>query len=130
MTIENTKACYVHLWRKLERTRRFLWEHHHRFTVRNVLKTWLNQRATDDFIWEVCHLASEDCDEIIYGNDDLPEPALYPRRHREVIRALVSVMLGIGARHVSLRELDAAYSIAFPYSTPININKKKRKTNK
>ena len=31
-----------------------------------------------------------------------------------------------GARKVSLHELDAAYSIAFPDSTPLNVNKKKR----
>ena len=29
-------------------------------------------------------------------------------------------------RKVNLHELDAAYSIAFPDSTPINVNKKKR----
>jgi hypothetical protein len=38
---------------------------------------------------------------------------------------LVSVTLGIGIRKVSLHALDRAYSIAFPNSTPINVNKKK-----
>lgn len=34
--------------------------------------------------------------------------------------------LGIGIRKVNLRALDAAYSIAFPGSTPINVGKKSR----
>ena len=46
--------------------------------------------------------------------------------HRELLRAIVAVKLGIGMRKVGLRELDQAYSIAFPRSTAINKNKKKR----
>ena len=34
--------------------------------------------------------------------------------------------LGLGMRKVDLKALDKAYSIAFPNSTPINVNKKKR----
>ena len=52
--------------------------------------------------------------------------ALYPRKHRELLRAVVAVGLGIGLRKVRLHDLDAAYSIAFPQSTPLNVNKKKR----
>ncbi len=40
--------------------------------------------------------------------------------------SLVAVRLGIGMRKVNLKALDRAYSEAFPYSTPINVNKKKR----
>ena len=47
------------------------------------------------------------------------------RKHRELLRAIVAVRLGIGMRKVNLRALDAAYSIAFPKSTPINVNKKR-----
>jgi hypothetical protein len=36
----------------------------------------------------------------------------------------VSVKLGIGVRKVNLKALDSAYSIAFPKSTAINVNKK------
>lgn len=43
----------------------------------------------------------------------------------ELLRALVAVRLDIGIRKVHLHDLDAAYSIAFPHSTPINVNKKK-----
>jgi len=43
-----------------------------------------------------------------------------------LLRAIVAVRLGIGMRKVDLKALDAAYSIAFPKSTPINVNKKKR----
>ena len=45
---------------------------------------------------------------------------------REFLRALVAVKLGIGIRKVDLNALDAAYSIAFPHSTPLNVNKKRR----
>ena len=34
--------------------------------------------------------------------------------------------MGIGVRKVNLKALDKAYSIAFPNSTPMNVNKKKR----
>ena len=49
------------------------------------------------------------------------------RKHRELLRAIVAVRLGIGMRKEKLFNLDMAYSIAFPHSTPININKKGRK---
>jgi hypothetical protein len=39
----------------------------------------------------------------------------------------VAVKLGIGMRKVDLKALDRAYSAAFPHSTPLNVNKKKRK---
>ena len=48
------------------------------------------------------------------------------RTSREFLRALVAVRLGIGIRKVDLKALDRAYSEVFPYSTPINVNKKKR----
>ena len=130
--IENTQECFVRLWRKLERTRRLLGGQHKRFCIRNVLKAWWGDKATDDKVWEVCRRASlmleSDNDDYkpVYGNDLLPLPSLYPRKHRELLRAVVSVTLGIGMRKVDLKALDAAYSIAFPQSTPINVNKKKK----
>jgi uncharacterized protein YcbK (DUF882 family) len=45
--------------------------------------------------------------------------------HRELLRAIVSVKVGISFYKVDLKALDKAYSIAFPESTPINVNKKK-----
>ena len=127
MKIENTQECFVQLWLRLERTRRLLGGQCKRLCIRNVLKTWFGGEATDDFIWEVCSCTVVD-DEQAYGWDELPPPSLYPRRHRELLRAIVSVKLGIGMRKVNLRALDAAYSTAFPKSTPINVNKKKRRT--
>ena len=124
--IHNNQDCFVQLWLRLERTRRLLKKQYKRFTIRNVMKAWFGFEATDDWIWEVCRTASLHDDEPVYGNDILPPPSLYPRRHRELLRAIVAVKLGIGPRKVSLPELDRAYSIAFPKSTPININKKKR----
>ena len=126
MEIQNNQACFVQLWRRLERTRHLLGGQYKRFSIRNVLKAWFGCEATDDFIWEVCRTASLHDDEPVYGNDILPPPSLYPRRHRELLRAIVAVKLGLGPRQVSLHALDAAYSIAFPNSTPINVNKKKR----
>ena len=37
-----------------------------------------------------------------------------------------AVTMGIGVRKVNLKALDKAYSIAFPKSTPMNVNMKKR----
>ena len=110
---------YVELWLRLERTRRLLGAQHKRFCIRNVLKSWFGHEANDDFIWEVCHLCEQE------GWNELPAPMLYPRRHREFLRAIVAVRQGISFYRVSLKALDKAYSIAFPHSTPININKKK-----
>jgi hypothetical protein len=85
-----------------------------------VLKTWFGFEANDNFIWEV----GSRCDQ--EGWNELPLPSLYPRKHRELLRAIVSVKLGISYYKVDLKALDKAYSIAFPKSTPINVNKKKR----
>ena len=125
ITIENTQECFVQLWRKLERTRRLLGGLYKRYCIRNVLKVWFGIEANDDFIWEVCHSAVVD-GEPQEGWNELPAPSLYPRKHRELLRAIVAIRLGIGMRKVDLKALDAAYSIAFPKSTPINVNKKKR----
>ena len=120
MKIENSKTCFVQLWRKLERTRQLLGRQYKRFCIRNVLRSWFGGEATDDYIWEVCNR----CDQA--GWDELPPPSLYPRKHRELLRAIVSVKLGISYYKIDLKALDAAYCIAFPNSTPINVNKKKR----
>ena len=151
MNVENNQECFVVLWRRLERTRRLLGGQYKRFCIRNVLKAWFGYEATDDlplashltlghqqaslhgprslddFIWEVCHLAAVD-GEPQEGWNELPLPSLYPRKHRELIRAIVAVRLGISYYKIDLKALDAAYSIAFPNSTPINVNKKKRIT--
>ena len=120
MSIENSQECFVRLWRKLERTRRLLGGQYKRFCIRRVLKTWFGYEASDDFIWEVCRRCEQE------GWNELPLPSLYPRQHRELLRAIVSVKLGISYYRIDLKALDSAYSIAFPKSTPINVNKKKR----
>ena len=120
MEIQNTQECFVQLWLRLERTRRLLGGQYKRFCIRRVLKTWFGGEANDDFIWEICHLCEQ------AGWDELPLPSLYPRQHREFLRAIVSVRLGISYYKIDLKALDAAYSVAFPKSTPININKKQR----
>ena len=77
--------------------------------------------ANDHMIWEVCSLCDQE------GYSELPLPSLYPRKHRELLRAIVAVRLGISFyKQVNLKALDKAYSIAFPNSTPINVNKKGR----
>ena len=120
MEIGNNQACFVQLWLRLERTRRLLQGQYKRFCIRRVLKSWFGFEANDDIIWEICHL----CDQA--GWDELPPPSLYPRKHRELLRAIVSVRTGISFYRIDLKALDAAYSIAFPKSTPLNVNKKKR----
>ena len=126
MNIENTQECFVLLWLQLERTRRLLGMQNKRFCIRHVLRSWFGTGADDDLIWEVCRLMTRSLDEDdpVCGWDELPPPSLYPRRHRELLRAVVSVKLGIGVRKVNLKALDSAYSIAFPKSTAINVNKK------
>ena len=126
--IQNNQECFVQLWRLLERTRRFLGGRYKRFCIRNVLKVWFDVDATDDYIWEVCHTATLllDEDNPLCGLDELQPPSLYPRKHRELLRAIVAVTMGIGVRKVNLKALDKAYSIAFPKSTALNVNKKKR----
>ena len=124
MTIENTQECFVQLWLRLEHTRRLLQGQCKRYCIRNVLKSWFGYEANDDFVWEVCHKALVD-DEPQEGWNELPPPSLYPRRHRELLRAVVAVRAGISFYKVNLKALDAAYSLAFPKSTPINVNKKK-----
>ncbi len=117
--IENTQECFVQLWLRLERTRQLLYRQCKRFCIRRVLKSWFPAEASDDFIWEVCSRSGQE------GWDELPLPSLYPRKHRELLRALVSLKAGISYYKVDLKALDTAYSIAFPNSTPLNVNKKK-----
>ena len=119
MNIENTQECFVQLWRKLERTRRLLGGQYKRFCIRRVLKTWFGFEANDDFIWEVCNRCEQE------GWNELPPPSLYPRKHRELLRAIVGVKLGISSCRVDLKALDKAYTIAFPKGAHLNVNKKK-----
>ena len=120
INVENNQECFVRLWRTLERTRRLLGGQYKRFCIRNVLKAWFGYEADSDFIWEVCRLCEQE------GYNELPIPSLYPLKHRELLRAIVAVRLGISFYKIDLKALDKAYSIAFPNSTPINKNKKKK----
>lgn len=124
--IRNDYECFVQLWLRLERTRQMFGMQYKRFCIRRVLQSWLGSEATDDFVWEVCFNTVVD-EQQVYGYDIMPAPALHPRASREFLRALVAVKLGIGMRKVDLKALDRAYSAAFPHSTPLNVNKKKRK---
>ena len=99
MEIENNKECFVLLWRMLVPTKHLLRRKYKRFCIRNVLKEWFEQEATNAFMWEVC-------------------------KHREFLRAIVAVRTGRSFYQINLRALDAAYRIVFPNSTPINVNKK------
>ena len=118
--VDNTQECFVQLWLQLERTRRLLGMQCKRYCIRNVLKAWFGGEATDDMIWEVCHLCEQE------GWNELPLPSLYPRKHRELLRAIVAVRTGISFWKINLKVLDAAYSEAFPHSTPLNVNKNRK----
>ena len=117
MNIENNEACFVRLWLRLERTRRLLGGQYKRFCIRNVLKAWFGSEAGDELIWQVCRLCEQE------GYNELPVPALYPLKHRELLRAIVAVRLGISFYRIDLKALDRAYSEVFPRSTPINKSK-------
>ncbi len=119
LDIQNNKEGFVMLWRLLKRTRRFLREHHKRFCIREVLKTWFEAEATDDFIWEVCNKCE------MGGWDELPSPKYHPHEHRQMLKAVLELTLRDRSRRVNLKALDAAYSVVYPKCTPININKKK-----
>ena len=126
MEIQNTQECFVQLWLRIERTRLLFKKQYKHFCIRRVLQEWFGAEATDDFIWEVCDRASRD-EEPVYGYDVLKKPSLYPRKHRYLLHAIVQVKLGLNFHQVKLSMIDDAYSVAFPLSTPINIEKKKRK---
>ena len=123
--IQNNQECFVQLWLRLERTRQLFNEQYKNFCIRRVLQAWFGAEATDDFIWEICLRASRD-KEPVYGYDLLDKPSLYPRKHRNLLHAVVQIKLGLNKHQVKLSMIDAAYSIAFPHSTPINVEKKKR----
>ena len=118
--VDNTRECFVQLWLRLERTRRLLGMQCKRYCIRNILKSWFGGEATDNFIWEVCHLCEQE------GWNELPLPSLYPRRHRELLRAIVAVSTGISYYKIDLKALDSAYSQAFPHRTPLNVSKKRK----
>ena len=138
MKIENTLECFVQLWQQLEHTRQLLEAQYNRFCVRSVIRNWVRLGIIDlhppdgqssdsqlfnDLVWQVCMRASRSGNEV-YGLDQLPPPSTHPRIHREILRALVMVTLHLGAHNVRLRDLDKAYHLAFPRSTPLNIPKK------
>lgn len=127
--IQNNMESFVQLWQQLERTRQMFGMQYRRFCIRRVMHSWLGSEATDEMIWEVCQRAAAHEYDPVYGLDELPIPALHPRRCREFLRALIAVRLGIGVRNVDLKALDRAYSVAFPHSTPLNVNKKRRQAN-
>lgn len=118
INVSDTQACFVQLWLLLERTKRLFNRQCRRFCIRNILKLWFAGEATDDFIWEVCHLCEQE------GFSQLKSPRHYPRKHRELLRAIVAVKTGKSFWRINLKALDAAYSEAFPHSTPINVSKK------
>ena len=118
--IENTEECFVQLWRLIRRSRRVMRLNCKHFCIRRILQLWFDGQANNEFIWQVCNMCGQ-C-----GWDKLPSPSLYPRQHREFLRAVVAARLGISFYQVNLRAIDKAYSKVFINSTPINVNKKKR----
>ncbi len=140
MNIENNLPCFVMLWQQLEHTRQLLVGQHRRFCVRSIIRSWVrlgiidlesthpqlsNSQILSDLVWEVCLRASRPGNEV-FGLNELPPPSTHPRIHREILRSLVMVSLGLGKHNVRLHDLDEAYHIAFPNSTPLNVAKKRR----
>ncbi len=79
----------------------------------------------DDLVWHVCRIASPSGE--ILGWTELPPPTLAPRVHRELLRALTQVVLGLNYQQVKLKELEAAYRAAFPGGAKLNVSKKTAK---
>ena len=94
----------------------------HEAPPRRTVQTLLHPQRLEG----VVRLRTTVDDEPQEGWNELPLPSLYPRKHRELLRAIVAVRLGISYYRINLRAIDKAYSIVFPQSTPINVNKKKR----
>ena len=130
----NSLDGFIRLWQRLESTRLLFYGQCRCYCVRNILRSWFppwtlaksigQEMSFDDFVWHVCRAASPTGE--ILGWNELPPPSLCPRPHRELLRALVQVSLGIGHNQVNLNALDAAYHVAFPASTPLNVGKKRR----
>jgi len=59
--------------------------------------------------------------------DELPSPRQHPRQHRQMLKTVLEFKLRDRYGPVNLKALDAAYSVVYPKSSPININKKNRK---
>lgn len=115
MTIENNKSTFVRLWRELERTRVLFDVQGKRYCVRRILQYW----GLVECLEPVCFKSK------LLGYDLLPPPENAPLKHRALLIALLSVYLNIGERNVKLKELDAAYLVAFPHATPINVARKR-----
>ncbi len=145
MQIKNTLECFVQLWQQLERKRQLRAVQGRRFCLCSKIKSWVQLGIIDlygnvqqspiskssdskllgDLIWEVCMRASRPGNEV-YGLDQLPPPTTHPRIHREILIALLMVTLRLGKHNVRLHDLDEAYHLAFPNSTPLNVSKKRK----
>ena len=126
MNLDNTPSAMVQLWLRLERTAEELLTAHRRFCPRNVIRLWLSHDAPhrrDEFerlCREVCRRAE------LEGYEELPPVRYFPRKHRELLRAFIAAVNGIGMRQVNTGALDTAFTQAFPHATPLNIQKRKR----
>ena len=56
----------------------------------------------------------------------MPPPKLWPRKNRELLRAIVSVVLNIGIRKVDAKALNKAYEEAFPQGNKLKSDRKKK----
>ena len=113
----NNYNTYLYLWRLFRYTRHSFHGRFKMFCARRILQEWLPEKADDEFIYEVCHLAE------LGGFQLLPNPSVYPVPAREFIKSLVRVLLDLKEREVSFDDLDRAYSEVYPKSTPINLQK-------
>ena len=116
--IENTETCFIQLWLLLNDTRLELKERYKRNCIRNIMRHWFGPKATDDLIWEVCIR----CDQL--GLNELPPLKTEPRPYRELLEAIVGVVLNKSHNQINLAALDHAYRIAYPHGVTLNLNKK------
>ncbi|MDO4215557.1 MAG: hypothetical protein Q4D12_06545 [Bacteroidales bacterium] len=107
MKIENSLEGYVLLWGKMEETYEFFHAHIHRFCVRRILRYWLPEQADDDFIWHICMKME------VEGYTELPNPAVEPRKCRDLIITLMAQYTGISVMKIDIRALNKAYRMVF-----------------
>ena len=138
MKIENTLEGYKALWQQLETTRQLFVQQGKRYCLRSVILSWARQgflqpaegnvrepQSTDDLIWNICRLTAYGKYQVL-GRDELPPPSLAPRKHREILIALVMQVLFLSKQRIDHVAVDVAYRLVFPQSTPLNVAKKRK----
>ncbi len=105
--IKNTKKSFLSIFIDVERIRHWTVINNKRFTARRLLLMLMGEKATDDFIWEICRRMD------IYGLNLLPDPYEDPRFHKLLIANTVAVYKKIKIDNIKYKYLNDAYRKVF-----------------